>query len=672
MAAILPYQRQATDAPGLGPTPQMSGEDPIARGLNSVAGGLSNLSDGMYARDQKTKAMQSSVALATLNNDLRDAHDEIARAVQAGEVPTDKAIPMFQEKATLLRDANFKGLSPVQQASIADNVITTTGGLTRNLNVALFQRNQSEAAATIDNFIEQASRSAARIGPAAASEKVADFVKFAGLQAGLSPEKQAKIIQSAAENLHYNAFQAAGVDALTKGDAPRLVEIRAQLQSKDGDALDPTKRTVLTHQMFGYEQSILAKQAAEANKAANDQRLRDNQAAETYNQAFDLAVQGKRFDPSFIKKMTEDAAGTVHQDSMVELLGKQSVVSGFATKTGPERTALLERLEHQAGASGTNPAANKTLDGLKTLNSKINTSIKENPWAAAQSSGVISDAQAFDASKPDSAFAIIQKRNADIVRVENWAGAKVNPFQPQEITQLAKVLKTLPPEQAAPYLGKLGESIGNIDRINLVADDLDKSNRPLSLALKLGTDKTTAGRAGAEFVLRGAQALADKTVKRDDAVLTGWRAEIASKVRGSLGDQQMENDIIDAAYYTRAAFDQDGIESPGYGLDKSNDDAIKMVIGLPMERSGVKTILPRGMNEGSFNEKLRVFTAENLRTVSSTFFVRGQSVKPEQLANRLQEFGMRRDGSGRYIPVSGGAFVTTDAAGTQPLRLNVR
>ena len=40
MATILPYQRQVSDAPGLGVTPQAGGPDYIAQGLQSVAGGV--------------------------------------------------------------------------------------------------------------------------------------------------------------------------------------------------------------------------------------------------------------------------------------------------------------------------------------------------------------------------------------------------------------------------------------------------------------------------------------------------------------------------------------------------------------------------------------------------------------------------------------------------------
>lgn len=49
-----------------------------------------------------------------------------------------------------------------------------------------------------------------------------------------------------------------------------------------------------------------------------------------------------------------------------------------------------------------------------------------------------------------------------------------------------------------------------------------------------------------------------------------------------------------------------------------------------------------------------------------------RSAESQQLLGRLREFGMRRDGSGRYMPVSNGAPITADATGTNPVRLTER
>lgn len=669
---IVPYQRETNDAPGLGFQPQYQASSAVAQGLSDLAGGIGNVASIMKERDDKAKAMQSAVTAAQMNNDLRDLHDQTALGIQNGSIPSETALSQFNEKASSIRDQAFSGLTQLQVQHLSPDYVSTSGGLARNLNVALAQRSQSEASAEIDRYGEQAQRSALRLGPAAASEKYADFVDFAQSNAGITPDHAQKMKQAFKESVFYTAFNSAAENAVEANDPSGLAEVRRQLNSEDGTAIDPQKRTMLSHRIFGYEQHVLAKIASAQNAADAEQLRRENSAVDMYNKVLDLSVSGKSLDTQTIKDATETVAGTKTQNDMLELLQKQPVIAGFATKPATQRASIINSLEADANANGTSPLAAKMVTQLHTLNDKVTAGYQNNPWQQAQTSGVILDAQTFDASKPDSAFGIVDARMKDIGKVDIAAGMKVSPFQPQEIVQLEKSIRGLPPEQAGPYLGQLGEKIGDLDRINMVAADLDKSNRPMSLAFKLGTDRSTAGRTASEFVLRGAQALKDKTVKADDTVLAGWRAEIAGKVRGTMGDQEAENDIIDSAYYVRAAFEQDGIQSPGYKLTQTNDNAIKWVIGLPMERAGVKTLLPRGMDESQFNDKLKTLTPDSLRSVSPVFYSRGNPIKPEQLANRMQEFGMRRDGTGRYIPSNNGAPITIDAAGANPLRIKVQ
>jgi hypothetical protein len=214
----------------------------------------------------------------------------------------------------------------------------------------------------------------------------------------------------------------------------------------------------------------------------------------------------------------------------------------------------------------------------------------------------------------------------------------------------------------------------DVRRGSALAEQLDKQDKPLALALKLGLDRTDAGRTTAAIVLRGAQALQDKTVKKEDAVITGWRGEIAPLVRGTLGDERAENDVIDASYYVMAAQEIENISPENRrGIGKGAKDAVELVIGLPVERAGLKTVLPRGMKERDFDERLKV-AGQRLRgqAPEGVVFVRGAPVKVDQIANRLTEYGLKRDGQGRYIPVIRNAPVTLDPQGTQLLRLDVR
>jgi hypothetical protein len=185
--------------------------------------------------------------------------------------------------------------------------------------------------------------------------------------------------------------------------------------------------------------------------------------------------------------------------------------------------------------------------------------------------------------------------------------------------------------------------------------------------LYAGADQTTFGVATAVRIGQGAQAIKDKTVKADDAKLTGWRSEISAMVRGTLGSSQDEEAAIDAAYYFRAAMDVEGYQGKA-----SNEQAVRAILGHIYERDGIKTLIPKGMDERAFTTKLEGYTAERLTSIAPTFYIRGKEVSPTIVANRLPQFGLRRDSTGAYVAFSNNAPVTLDKDGVKPLRIEVK
>lgn len=356
------------------------------------------------------------------------------------------------------------------------------------------------------------------------------------------------------------------------------------------------------------------------------------------------------------------------------LIDQSLAGAGHGSSSLPRQEERIRTLEAQL-ARGSNPESEKQLAYLRQVTDTQRREYAENPWAAAARF-------ARAPSVPDQPLPTAEAVPQYIAQVlplmptiESLVDGPVSPLQPGQAKQFEAHLSAMPPAQRAETLGQTGAMLGSVERIDVFANQLDKGNRPLGLALRLGSDRTTAGRSVSELVLRGADALKDKTVKRDDTALTGWKSEIAGMVRGLLGDAKAEQDVIDAAYYVRAAMDVQGIEVSGYDLKASAEQAVKLVIGQPVARSGVRTVLPRGMSESDFDEKLRAYTPESLKTLapSGTVFVRGQPRTLEQLSTSLPGMGLALDPrTKRYTPVSAGAFVTLDKEGSQPLQLEVR
>lgn len=409
------------------------------------------------------------------------------------------------------------------------------------------------------------------------------------------------------------------------------------------------------------------------SEMARNTEVRTKAATDIFGAATDLSFKGQFFSEPFKAQLRSTVKGTQFEAATEELISSQSVTAGFASAPSSDRTAVLNDIRSRGAdpKQGTTPEMAKQLEKINTIDGEIRKAVDDNPWVAAQRYGVTRDSSAVALKTPQDVGPLIQQRAQTQGQVEAWAGKPVSPLQPSEAAQFSSMLGAMPPPARAQVLGQVGAALP-LGRVAALADQLDKTDKPQALALKLGADSTTAGRTVGELVLRGAQALKDKTVKRDDAALTGWRQEIAGLVRGTIGDERAENDIIDSAYYVRASLDNEGTAIPGFDLNASNRNAVRLVAGDLLERGNVKTFLPRGMTEETFDKALGQYTVDKMDLVApGGVFVRGQPVPMQRFVDSLTRYGMRKDSQGNFLPSSGGSLVTTDKEGRIPLRLPV-
>lgn len=412
-------------------------------------------------------------------------------------------------------------------------------------------------------------------------------------------------------------------------------------------------------------------QAENKRNAAEEQKIADAKAA--YKEARDFALTGQAISPEYALQLRMTTAGTQIAPLAEDLIKASLTGAMHGSQTLPNQEAALRALDEKV-AQGSSPEEVKLVQQARTITETQKAAYKENPWAAV--TRFARAPQEPEQSVVDASLApkLVADRLSRISGVETYAGRAVSPLQPNEAQAYAQALAKLPPEQRAAALSQVGVQL-SAPRIQALADQLDKNDKPLALALKMGADRTTAGRAASTYVIRGAQALSDKTVKKDDQALAGWRAEIATLVRGTLGDDRAENDVIDAAYFVRAALEQEGVAPSGFKpMSASAENAVAMVIGRPLERAGVKTMMPRGMDEKTFDTKIAAYTADKLKEQApeGVMYLRGQPVKLEVVANRLPQYGMRFVSPGRYAPIANNAPLTLDKDGRTPLILELR
>lgn len=427
------------------------------------------------------------------------------------------------------------------------------------------------------------------------------------------------------------------------------------------DSLDASHAVTLRNRAQADVQRMLVQQ-----RGATDKQMA--LAKSTIDDLQKFTLTGEMVSPEYEARIRIGTEGTPYEASAQAMVAQSMKGAAFGSQPLAAQDEALRAWDAQKLTAGTSPEEQKLVAQAREIRASQGKAYAENPYAAGARFARLP-------SIPDAPLGSAAEVPGYVAKVlplmpgfERAASAPISPLQPAQAQAFAEQLATLPPGPRAEVLGQTGEQL-TAPRIQALAEQIDKRDRPLALALKLGAGRTTLDRAAAETMLRGADALRDKTVKRDDTTLTGWRSEIATLVRGTLGDAVAEQDAIDAAYYARA-----GMDEPGYPGRAANDSAVKLVLGAPLERAGVKTILPRGMDEDTFTSKLREFTPEALRTMlpSDRVYVRGQPRTLDQLSTSLPGMGMRRNPMGGYTPVSGGAFVTVDEAGTQPLNLPVK
>lgn len=618
-------------------------------------------------RGEERQRAQAALALAKTNNDLHTVQTDIARGVSDGTIKADDALAEFQARSGKIKDTNLGGYLPDQRMVMDGHLVGTAGALERNLGEVVVQRKQQETVSTIDAFGEQVSREAARVGPEWAAKKFGAMVDFSGAAAGMNESQAAKVKQAFSERVHAAFYEQAGTAALTQNDADALGGLVKKLQGPEGEPLDPKTRTAMTHQLFGWQQSILAQRARSLNAAADEERRRYNAAADIFNKGTDIALSGGYFSPEFITEMTTTAADTAMAPSVLNLISSQTQVAGFASRPADERASILERMRNERSTPGvgTDPMGDKVLTAATAMDSKLRAEAKDNPWEAAQRAGVIKDAPIMNPANPAEAVQVMSQRMKQIDLIEQWTGERVSPLQPREVESVGKMVRSLPMDQAATMLGQIGLTMQNSERVAQVAKQLHDKDGTLGLAMLYANAQTLQGRYTAELVLRGDQAIKDKTVTVDGMKETGWRASIAKAVRGVYSDREAEDAYVDATFKIAAA---------KYVQNGSADipEALALATGGVIERNGSKIPLPYGMKEDDFEKRIDGITSDAFSgQVTDGKVLVGRTPMPlDSFVATVPKAALVHAGQGLYNVRAGTTFVTNTAGKRLVIKVN--
>ncbi|WP_443115486.1 hypothetical protein [Herbaspirillum seropedicae] len=634
-----------------------------SQGLQNVARAGQQLAATFQAVDEQKQRMQAVSSLASLNNDLHDIHDSVARDVAGGIIKPENAMDAFNARAADARKARTDGLNPFQQETIDSHITTTMGSMSRSLQDVAIKKTESDIGAQILDTGETLQRQAMRDLPGSIGQ-YDSLVETMGPKAGWSSIQIAKAKQGFKEGASFNFANATLEGAAQTGDKALVQAALEKIQGPEGEVIDPAKRTALITKAYGYLNGIDAATQREADRAQREQDARENKAVDAFNSVFDLVSKGRYLSTEAINDLAETTAGTKMAKQAQELVKSQSQVAGFASLPLPQMRATVERM-NAAGSDpsiGVTPQDQKVTEQFKSILTASEKAYADNPWQAAQERGVIKDAPTIQLNSIQDAQQVLAQRMSQIGQVEIAAGRKVSPLQPDEAAQIARVVRMLPPNQQSSALSTIGTIVPDADRLAAMAKQMHDKDNILGLAMMLAGDRTTQGRYSSELLLRGDRAIRDKAIMMDTAKETGWRGSIANLVGDAFPNQEVRQQVIDSAYLINA-----GIVADGGSSDPAR--ALRLTVGSIVERNGVKVPLPRGMEEGDFDKRLKAITPADIASqTTDKVYVGRQPIEVADFIKQLPNATLISAGQGRYNVKAGGTLVTN----SQGQRITIR
>jgi hypothetical protein len=629
------------------------GQTDVSSGLQAVGQGLMN--EGIRINQQQNAA-KAALALATATNAANTAHDEVARGVMTGDIAPEDAQPQLKQRLDAIQQVQTQGLNAVHASAVKTQLAGVGGNLSRNLDGTIYKYQQSETAANLDALGGQLQQDAQRRGPGATADTYDAALDLTGSSAGFTPAQIAekKLAFRQATTAGYYDNKGAALHAA--GDLPGVTATLHEVLGPAGEVMAPVQRAQVTNHLVGLQNHLMAAQQRADDQAERDRIARENAGADAYNQAEQVVLNGQYLSPDAIADVSAKTAGTSLEQRTTALLAAQTQTARFAALPAPQRAAALEHY-HSEGANpnvGTSPDNQKSIAILQKIDSAANSAAADDPWKAAQSYGVIISTPAMDASHPDGLLGLLDQRMQKIGQVEAWTGKKVSPFQPAEADQISESLKGMSPAQAANALSMIGKMVGDPQRIAAVGKQLGDKDGTMGLAMAYAGDRTETGKLTSEYILRGTQALKDKTSLVDTTAQTGWKATIAQTIRGAFSSQQAEDQAIEAAYKITAARDSTG-EASG-----DTETAIRMATGGIITHGLGKIPLPMGVDEKTFDQRIKQFTPALLapQAPDGNAYVGGTAMPMAKFVASLPDATLVHAGQGLYVVRAGNSFVT--------------
>lgn len=579
--------------------------------------------------------------------------DDITQRLETGQIRYDDAIKAFDEASSKLNTPDVGTLDPATQANLENGYkrigMTTRAAVVRASDKAMTGEFRSRADSALDLLGKQASLPGVDMGELA---RQADTIDEIGIRAyGAAWGKKKQEWMDGNWNAHLNQ------KAMSVRD--NLAGIKQLQQEIAGgqyaDKLDSDRRNTIAMRLDGYRNSLLQRQEMAAQRAERERERHMRQAEAEFNTFQALADKGTIIAPEYVDRVVQMTAGTPYQAGVKAIAEQARETGGIAAQPLAVQQATLDAIDRQIAQQGRTPELDRRREQVSKVMAASKSDLKTDGLRAGLERGVLTDLAPIDVSTPASFEATIATRVQQAETVSAWSGRPVSPLDANEAEQLRTMLDALPAKEKSQAIATIAESIGP-RAAGALSQQLDDKDKALSLAFASSGSKTTAGRYTSELILKGATAIKDGVVMKDDKKVTGWRATIAQQVDGAFPDERAANAAKEAAYLIAAGIAQENGGSIG---GKDLERAVRLAIGGDIiEHNGKKIPIPAELDD--FEDSLKSIPVSDIQKQApdGRVIAGGVEVSVEDFAKSIPGQELVYAGPGRYAVIVRGRPVT--------------
>lgn len=574
--------------------------------------------------------------------------DEFNELIQSGELSKEDAPTRWQERSREIVQAHLEGIPAKYLPDTQADIESQNARYSRGIQKAITQRDQSDVRAGLDSTKEAAQRLYMK-DPVSAQAMIDGAFETMGPHSGLAPDQLARDRQSWSESTRFSKASEMIVGA--RRDNKALGKVEEALVSDEFAPIDPQRRVQLMTQIEGFKVANIQRAEAEARRIEAKREHQLKTAESAYNAASGLVLTGKMLSPEYVTKLTQDTAGTPFADALPELIRQAPERSAFGMQPLAVMDATISQVRAGLNVRGTDPTTEKRVAELEKIRDQARKDYAEDPLLAAQERGLVQQIATVSIQDVPSLLGTLAERTAQAQMVSQQVGQPVSPLLKQEAETVGKMLNMLPVEQRSTAIAQLAQTMGP-QQAAALGRQMAPKDKATGIALGMAGDRTSAGRYTSEIVLRGAQAIKDKAVKEDNAVLTGVRARIAAEIGDAYVNQELRATMIDAAVYAEY-----GLQSEGSG---DMGRAVRLVTGGITERNGRKLPLPRGVTADEFDKRLTNISPAALRTALPAGQVRvgPATMRLDEFLKEVPNAALIHAGQGRYAAQTGSGIAT--------------